>query len=42
MNAADRIVVAGTSLAGLRAIEALRSSGHAGEIVALSSEGHWP
>lgn len=42
IGAADRVVVAGCSLAGLRTIEALRSGGHEGEIVALSAESHWP
>jgi len=34
----DRIVVVGTSLAGLRCIEALRREGFAGEIVAVGEE----
>jgi 3-phenylpropionate/trans-cinnamate dioxygenase ferredoxin reductase subunit len=42
MELSDRIVVVGTSLAGLRAIEAMRREGHGGEIVALSAERHLP
>ena len=38
----ERIVVVGSSLAGLRTIEALRRRGHEGEIVALSAESDWP
>ena len=38
----ERIVVVGSSLAGLRTIEALRRRGHEGEIVALSAEAEWP
>ena len=38
----ERIVVVGSSLAGLRTIEALRRRGHEGEIVALSAETEWP
>jgi NADPH-dependent 2,4-dienoyl-CoA reductase/sulfur reductase-like enzyme len=42
MDMSDRIVVVGTSLAGLRAIEAMRREGYGGEIVALSAERHLP
>lgn len=42
LRSADRIVVAGGSLAGLRTIEALRDAGHQGEIVALSAEAEMP
>jgi 3-phenylpropionate/trans-cinnamate dioxygenase ferredoxin reductase subunit len=38
----NRIVVVGASLAGLRAIEALRREGFEGEIVAVSAEPHMP
>ena len=38
----QRIVVVGGSLTGLRAIEALRRGGHAGEIVAICAEPHRP
>jgi NADPH-dependent 2,4-dienoyl-CoA reductase/sulfur reductase-like enzyme len=42
LRESDRIVVVGSSLAGLRTIEALRRHGHRGEIVALSAEAHEP
>ena len=42
MKVAERIVVAGGSLAGLRAIESLREEGHEGEIVALCGEAEMP
>jgi len=42
LRVADRIVVVGASLAGLRAIEALRDKGYAGEIVAIGAESHAP
>jgi NADPH-dependent 2,4-dienoyl-CoA reductase/sulfur reductase-like enzyme len=42
MEVSERIVVAGASLAGLRAIETLRRRGYAGEIVALCAEPHLP
>ena len=42
ITVSERIVVAGSSLAGLRTIEALRQRGYAGEIVALSAEPHMP
>ncbi len=38
----QRIVVVGASLAGLRAIEALRRLGHDGEIIAISAEPNLP
>lgn len=41
-SVAERIVVVGASLAGLRTIEALRRRGHTGEIIALSAEPHRP
>lgn len=37
-----RVVVVGASLAGLRAVEALRRHGHAGAIVWLGAEAHLP
>lgn len=37
-----RILVVGASLAGLRAAEALRAGGHAGELVVLGAEEHPP
>lgn len=40
--ASPTIVVVGTSLAGLRAIEALRREGHDGPIVAAGAESHLP
>ena len=42
MKVAQRIVVAGASLAGVRAIEALRREGYGGEIVSLSAEKDMP
>ena len=42
LETAERIVVAGVSLAGLRTIEALRDGGHEGEIIALSGETEMP
>ncbi|MFP6641232.1 MAG: NAD(P)/FAD-dependent oxidoreductase [Myxococcota bacterium] len=42
MKVAERIVVTGASLAGLRAIEELRAEGHEGEIVAVSAENDMP
>lgn len=42
MKVAQRIVIAGASLAGVRAIEALRREGYGGEIVALSAEEDMP
>ena len=42
MKVSQRIVVAGASLAGVRAIEALRREGYGGEIVALSAEKDMP
>ncbi|MFG3705950.1 NAD(P)/FAD-dependent oxidoreductase [Micromonospora sp. NPDC047670] len=42
MRALRRVVVVGASLAGLRAAEALRRSGHAGELVLLGDEPHLP
>jgi NADPH-dependent 2,4-dienoyl-CoA reductase/sulfur reductase-like enzyme len=38
----ERIVVVGASLAGLRAMEAMRQRGHTGEIIAVSAEPHRP
>lgn len=38
----ETIVVVGASLAGLRAIEALRREGHAARIVAIGAEAHLP
>ncbi|HIM00223.1 MAG TPA: NAD(P)/FAD-dependent oxidoreductase, partial [Myxococcales bacterium] len=38
MNSFKKIAVVGTSLAGLRAIEALRREGYAGEIIAIGEE----
>lgn len=42
MKVGERIVVTGASLAGVRAIEKLRSEGHQGEIVAISAETDMP
>jgi len=42
MKLADRIVIAGASLAGVRSIETLRQEGYDGEIVALSAENQMP
>jgi NADPH-dependent 2,4-dienoyl-CoA reductase/sulfur reductase-like enzyme len=42
MAAVENIVVVGTSLAGLRAIETLRREGFAGRIVAIGAEPHLP
>jgi 3-phenylpropionate/trans-cinnamate dioxygenase ferredoxin reductase subunit len=38
----DRIVIAGAGLAGLRAAQAARGAGHAGEIVLVGDEPHPP
>jgi NADPH-dependent 2,4-dienoyl-CoA reductase/sulfur reductase-like enzyme len=38
----DRIVIVGASLAGLRAAQAVRSAGHAGELVLVGDEPHAP
>lgn len=38
----DTIVVVGSSLAGVRAVQALRREGHAGRIVLVGAETHWP
>lgn len=42
MNSFETIAVVGTSLAGLRAVEALRREGYAGKIVAIGEEPHMP
>ena len=42
MSASETIVVVGASLAGLRAIEALRREGHDGPVVAVGAEPHAP
>ena len=42
MKVAERIVVVGGSLAGLRAMEALREGGHRGEIIAICGESEMP
>lgn len=42
MSALENIVVVGTSLAGLRTIEALRREGYEGPIVAVGEEPHMP
>ena len=42
MKVAERIVVVGGSLAGLRAIEALRDRGYSGEIIAICGESEMP
>jgi 3-phenylpropionate/trans-cinnamate dioxygenase ferredoxin reductase subunit len=42
LRVSDRIVVVGGSLAGLRAIEALRQAEYSGEIVAVGAEHQWP
>jgi NADPH-dependent 2,4-dienoyl-CoA reductase/sulfur reductase-like enzyme len=42
MSKLETIVVVGTSLAGLRAIETLRREGHSGRIVAIGEEPHLP
>jgi len=42
MKVAERIVVVGGSLAGLRTIEALRDRGHRGEIIAICGESEMP
>ncbi len=42
MTTADRIVIVGASLAGLRAAEALRELGHAGSITMIGAEAHRP
>lgn len=42
MELAQRIVVVGGSLAGLRSIEALRVEGYEGELVAVCAEAHMP
>ncbi|MGW3967633.1 NAD(P)/FAD-dependent oxidoreductase [Amycolatopsis sp. NPDC005003] len=39
---ADRVVVVGASMAGLRAAEAVRKAGYAGEVVVLGDEPHPP
>ncbi len=39
---ADRIVVAGASLAGLRGAQALRDEGYAGEVLVIGAEQHAP
>ncbi|MGH9003533.1 MAG: FAD-dependent oxidoreductase, partial [Acidimicrobiia bacterium] len=38
----DRIVVVGASLAGLSALEALRSEGYEGELIAIGAEATLP
>ena len=38
----DTIVVVGSSLAGVRAVQALRREGHAGRVVLVGAETHWP
>ncbi|WP_410590215.1 NAD(P)/FAD-dependent oxidoreductase [Amycolatopsis sp. lyj-23] len=40
--ATDRVVVVGASLAGLRAAEAVRKTGYAGEVVVVGDEPHMP
>ncbi|MGW3999895.1 NAD(P)/FAD-dependent oxidoreductase [Amycolatopsis sp. NPDC004772] len=40
--AADRVVVVGASMAGLRAAEAVRKAGYAGEVVVIGDEPHLP
>ena len=42
MKVSERIVVVGGSLAGLRAMEAMRALGHQGEIVAICGEDEMP
>ena len=42
MTRLESIVVVGTSLAGLRAIEALRREGYEGRVVAIGAEAHLP
>ena len=42
MKLADRIVVVGGSLAGVRTIESLRERGYGGEIIALCGEAEMP
>jgi 3-phenylpropionate/trans-cinnamate dioxygenase ferredoxin reductase subunit len=39
---ADRVVIVGASLAGLRAAQAVRSAGHAGSLVVVGDEAHLP
>ena len=38
----ETIVVVGASLAGVRSVQALRREGHAGRIVLVGAEPHWP
>ncbi len=38
----DTIAVVGASLAGVRAVQALRREGHTGRIVLVGAEDHWP
>ncbi|MEU5260609.1 FAD-dependent oxidoreductase [Amycolatopsis sp. NPDC021455] len=40
--AADRVVVVGASMAGLRAAEAVRKAGYGGEVVVIGDEPHMP
>ena len=40
--ATDRVVVVGASMAGLRAAEAVRKAGYAGEVVVIGDEPHMP
>lgn len=42
VDATRRVVVAGASLAGLRAAEQLRAAGHDGELLVLGAEPHLP
>ncbi len=38
----DTVVVVGASLAGTRAVQALRREGHVGRILVVGAESHWP
>lgn len=38
----DTIAVIGSSLAGVRSVQALRREGHTGRIVLVGAENHWP
>src|SRR6188768_489933 len=42
MNPDDRVVVVGSSLAGLHAVEALRREGFAGPLTLVGAESHRP
>jgi len=42
IGADDTVAVVGASLAGVRAVQALRREGHPGRVVLIGAEEHWP